>query len=147
MGDDLKLAELRDKDEIWDYLQAQMNEASYDLGGFLQILFQEETRLRSDAEKQKVVRHYYTELLSEARAGLYKSQNGHYLEFRCMEELLVRYKEADGKKWMREGDQPRLLQLLHVEEFQSAQEHLDLRAGSDMEYWLDQLKGLEGEQK
>ncbi|KAI1765356.1 hypothetical protein GGR53DRAFT_263214 [Hypoxylon sp. FL1150] len=135
VDDNLNLAELRDKDVIWSRLQEQIRKATFDLSDFLTGLFEEEPPLRFDVEKQQIIRDYYKALLREAESDLFVSQNGRYFEFRCMEELLVRYRKADPKTWMKEPEQgkPRL-PLPRVDGFKFAQEHLDLRDTSDVKY-------------
>ncbi|KAI1775713.1 hypothetical protein F4818DRAFT_414748 [Hypoxylon cercidicola] len=143
VDDNLTLTELRDKDVIWNRLAVQINGATDSLHLFLNVLFEEEPRLRTDQEKQKVLHDYYVALLNEARNALFISQNGRYLEFRCMEELLVRYRKADMKTWMNEPEpgQPRF-QLPRVEGFQFAQEHLDLQLGSNVTIQMHRLHRL-----
>ncbi|OTA63196.1 hypothetical protein K449DRAFT_421979 [Hypoxylon sp. EC38] len=122
VDDNLKLVELRDKDIIWSDLEAEFAKASKDLDHFLRELFSNNPRLRGKKEKQQAVHEYYLALLAESRYTLYISQNGHYYEFRSMEELLVRYRHADEKT--RTGKSPPTIPFSQAG-FRFAVEHLE----------------------
>lgn len=141
MGDDLKLVELRDKDVVWRRLEAEFDKAYKDLGLFLQSFFAEEPRLRP-LPKQLLVRDYFMALLSESRYALYVSQNGRYFEFRCMEELLVRYRQTNIQTWAKEGNQHRF-QPPPIGGFIFAKEHLDVTRGSEMTAILWKLRHMD----
>ncbi|KAL7629724.1 hypothetical protein AAE478_001247 [Parahypoxylon ruwenzoriense] len=139
VDDNLKLVELVDKDVIWAKLEAQLDEATRGVDGFVAALCAEEPRLRGDARKHDLLRRYYLALCWEARESLWISQNGRYFEFRCMEELLVRYRRdcdcgADADAWKRKGKplRPRP-RLPPVAALRFAEEHLELKDGSELE--------------
>ncbi|KAI0380416.1 hypothetical protein F5Y04DRAFT_257369 [Hypomontagnella monticulosa] len=124
VDDDLKLVELRDKDTIWNNLDSQFDKAHRDLDEFLGALFAEEPRLRSSQKKQAMVREYYLTLLGAAKYALFVSQNGHYYEFRCMEELLVRHRQVSKSSWMKDLPESRF-KLPPIEGFRVAKQYLE----------------------
>lgn len=143
VDDNLNLAELRHKDVIWKNLETQIDTATTHLERFLETQSQEEPRLQSNPKMKAALKNYYVALLSEAYQALYVSQNGLYHEFRCMEEMLVRYRKADPEKWMNEPEQGQArYKLPRVEGFQFAEEHLVLQRGNDVSVCLHKLREL-----
>lgn len=124
MDDDLKLVELRDKDTIWNNLDSQFDKAYRDLDVFLGNLFMDEPRLRSSQNKQAMVREYYLALLEAAKYVLFTSQNGRYYEFRCMEELLVRHRQASKSSWMKDLPES-TFKIPPIEGFRLAKQYLE----------------------
>ncbi|KAI1135059.1 hypothetical protein F5Y05DRAFT_396423 [Hypoxylon sp. FL0543] len=141
VDDDLKLVEPRNKDQVWSALEVEFSKADKDLDAFLERLFAEEPRLRGDGEKQQVVSEYYTSLLSSARYALYISQNGRFFEFRSMEELLVRYKQADEKMLARNLSP--IAPFTMAGAFGFAIEHLESEDDSKVRYLQRRIKALE----
>ncbi|KAI1478782.1 hypothetical protein F4774DRAFT_384061 [Daldinia eschscholtzii] len=96
VDDDLKLVDLRDKEEVWDKLECEIGNARADLDIF--IFCMSDTYGVSPTDRA-MIKQYYGLLLDEAEGSLFRSQNGRYFEFRCMEELLVRYRMTYRNTW------------------------------------------------
>ncbi|KAI1801123.1 hypothetical protein F4811DRAFT_535687 [Daldinia bambusicola] len=96
VDDDLKLVKLRDKDDVWCKLMREFDQARKDLDFFISRL---RDTYRVSSDDRATLKHYYTMLLNEAEGSLFRSQNGRYFEFRCIEELLVRYRTMDPDEW------------------------------------------------
>ncbi|KAI1097939.1 hypothetical protein F4804DRAFT_145446 [Jackrogersella minutella] len=101
INDNLQLQELRDKNIVWEELEKQIQDAARDLDAFAAHLQRGVRGLRQGGAALGFAREYFAHLLSEARAALLASQNGRFFEFRAMEELLVRYRAANGEAWAR----------------------------------------------
>ncbi|KAI0173306.1 hypothetical protein GGR52DRAFT_542587 [Hypoxylon sp. FL1284] len=146
VNDDLCLTELRSKDEIWKALDAQIKEADKDINRFVDELCQQETRLRRSQEKLEAVAQYYKALLDEAFATLYNSQNQPYIQFRCMEELLIRDRHAKPRDWTRDarpGHPPPVSLPTGIEGYSYAREQLDLDLASSVPEKLRLLRLLD----
>ncbi|KAI1466977.1 uncharacterized protein F4812DRAFT_433422 [Daldinia caldariorum] len=96
VDDDLKLVELRSKEDIWHKLMREFAHARKDLDSFVSGLCDAYSVSSAD---RATLKHYYTMLLDEAEGSLFRSQNGRYFEFRCIEELLVRYRTTSPDEW------------------------------------------------
>ncbi|KAI1413791.1 hypothetical protein F5Y13DRAFT_23515 [Hypoxylon sp. FL1857] len=145
VDDNLKLVELRDKDLVWQDLEAEFAKASEDLDAFLKHLFAEEPRLRGKENKQQIVREYYVALLAESRYALYVSQNGRYFEFRTMEELLVRYRQVDEKTLG--GLPPKIIPFTLAAGFGFAIDHLESSEASKVKILQRRVKALESQDR
>ncbi|KAI0889558.1 uncharacterized protein GGS22DRAFT_148594 [Annulohypoxylon maeteangense] len=143
VDDDLKLAELRDKDTVWQNLETEMYEALKDLQAFVNTIPAEQPRLKGDSEALSILGRYFAALLQEARQALYISQNGRYFEFRSMEELVVRYKRTGGKAWTYED--PDDTGVPTVGGWTFARENLELTQGSEVKYLQLRLKTLDAQ--
>ncbi|KAI1642155.1 uncharacterized protein F4817DRAFT_309398 [Daldinia loculata] len=141
VDDNLKMVELRDKEEVWQNLKAEIDTARADLG--LLIFSTHETHGMSPKDIA-AFRNYYTLVLDDAEGSLFRSQNGRYLEFRCMEELLVRYKMNYRNMWKLQSFSPSFV-IPPAGGYRYAADALEVKAGSDLHFLTVNYSKLGGD--
>lgn len=140
MNDDLKLAELRSKEVIWNRILVEISQAYNSIPIFLERLEYQEPRLQRDVRKQELVHRYYRALVEEARDAIFVSQNGRYFEFRCMEELLVRHRQFDPRGWRGEV---KGFVIPHIDGFSFVNEEMKSKSGSQTATIVAQIREIE----
>ncbi|KAI0134972.1 hypothetical protein F4814DRAFT_5851 [Daldinia grandis] len=130
VDDNLKMVELRDKEEVWQNLRTEIDTARADLELFISSTH--ETRGMSPRDIA-AFRNYYILVLEGAEESLFISQNGRYLEFRCLEELLVRYKMTSRNIWKQQSFSPSFV-IPRIGGYRYTADALEVRAGSDLHF-------------
>ncbi|KAI8959218.1 hypothetical protein F5Y11DRAFT_13136 [Daldinia sp. FL1419] len=128
VDDNLKMVELRDKQEIWHNIQREISTARADLNPLIDAIHQ---TFGISQREQDTLKAYYEMVLDDAESSLYTSQNGRYLEFRCMEELLVRYKTDSRLTWALHTAKPGF-QLPHLGAYRYAADALEPGANTKL---------------